>query len=270
MSTTSFTSTTEAYYEFLALKVHICNAVAVAVSGDMDARSPQPDKLNPDALYAYRMRFSHWERKFQSLIHSQNLHKSELEAILTLQIWAAVVRIQLYCRPMVDPRADLVYDEWHSTFQHIVTLSEQLYVVTIENARQTGLPHSSLLFSFGFSICAPLIYTVRCYDGGIRRRVIALLRKWPRRDGVLDPKLAAAVIEETMLYEESLAVNSKIAGADLCPCIPLKYVCGGHRVIRSGIRNIREGLSEFTLTTEIGLEQPNSGHQSGKKVLIAW
>lgn len=268
LSNAAFTSATEACYEFLAFQIGISNALAAA--GDTDVGSPQPYRLNPDALHAYRMLFSHWENKFRVLIQSPSLQASELEGILTLQIWAAVSRIRLYCQRTDRPGADVAYDEWQPTFQHMAALCEQLYAAITTNTDRMELPYTSLLFSFGLSVCEPLMYAVRCYDGGVRRRIIAFLRKWPRRDGVLDPKLAAAIIEETMLYEEALAIKSKRKGSNVCQCIPIEYVCGGHRVIRNKVRNVREGVSELTLTTEISLEPVELGCCSGKKVLITW
>lgn len=213
LSAAPFTSTTEAYYEFLAVQTTISDDIHMFT--DVGYKSSQPYNLYPDATHTYRLSFCLWEKRFCGLLQLQKLDASQLERALILQIWAAVVRIRLHCQTKDASSTDVLCGEHDFAFRHIAVLRERLFAVMIRNAGQTQLPSAPLLFSHSLSVCEPLMYSVWCYDGAVSRKIITFLRMSRRRDAVLHEESEVSTVADRVLFDESYAIEGLIGVARL-------------------------------------------------------
>ncbi|PBP21013.1 hypothetical protein BUE80_DR008177 [Diplocarpon rosae] len=118
---------------------------------------------------------------------------------------------------------ELVFDKYHQTYTDIVNLSEEL----LNCSDDSTVPS----FSFDSAIIIPLWFTGhKCRSPILRRRVISLLLKYPRREGVWDSNFAGLVIDCLRSFEEQYIEGGRIPGwasmsktfldVSLCPGVP--------------------------------------------------
>jgi hypothetical protein len=85
-------------------------------------------------------------------------------------------------------------------FERIVALAETLSKIP-SSSPQTGIKPA---YSFDMGVLPPLYYTaVRCRDPIIRRKALALLSASPRREGIWDSLILAAIVRWVIGEEES-------------------------------------------------------------------
>jgi len=100
---------------------------------------------------------------------------------------------------------ELVFDSYYEIYCDIVNLSEAL----LNCSTTSRVPK----FCFDSGVIIPLWFTGhKCRDPIIRRRVISLLLKFPRREGVWDSVFAGLVIECLRGFEEEFMENGKVPG----------------------------------------------------------
>jgi hypothetical protein len=80
------------------------------------------------------------------------------------------------------------YDEFHNMFTEIVTLSRDV----LEVAQQTRTSSPPFAFSIGVTNSLYLVL-VKCRERQLRRQALQLLDDHPRRDGVWDTAMVAAI-----------------------------------------------------------------------------
>lgn len=222
----SFTSATEAYSELLP----ILNAIQFA-GKIISPNNPRPER---PSRHQYRSPFYNWKARFSRLSTLRGMSDAETACILTLKIWSTTLEIHFLTTEGPRLLQLLEYDTLLSTFQHIIELAENLYDIL---ARDTSLSPTLPLFSFSLSITEALLSLRLCRDGEIRRRAIALLRKWPRQDGFMPSAVTAMRLEQAMLWEEHYTFVDRAERDACCQCVAGTFICGWHRVVSERIES---------------------------------
>jgi hypothetical protein len=130
------------------------------------------------------------------LKENTNLDPKDLRGALMLKI--------LYISTTIIKAAslynhDLEYDKYISDFERVITLAESLI-----KSQTTSIDKSTPLYSFEMNILPPLHYcSTRCRDPKLRRRALALLEDSPRREGMWDSAMLAAIARYVMEEEEA-------------------------------------------------------------------
>jgi hypothetical protein len=94
---------------------------------------------------------------------------------------------------------DLEYDKYIPKFERVITWAESL-IKFQTSATEKHTP----LYSFEMNILPPLHYcSTRCRDPKLRRRALALLEDTPRREGMWDSAMLAAIARYIMNEEEA-------------------------------------------------------------------
>ncbi|KAM3499972.1 hypothetical protein MY10362_006814 [Beauveria mimosiformis] len=244
-----FRSATEACFELQRL----VGGLLMAVRNEKVRRSttttatttattdPRPQQPVPDLRQPYRHALSAWKVKFSHLKWSQRLRQTDLDCALVLDIWlcgaeiASSIDLRLY---------ELAWDKFAPKFRRIVKLTQKLVTEEALREEQRGRP----VYSFSPSVCEPLFMVASsCRDGALRRKAMSLLRQRPRREGIWDAKLMAAIAEAKMLIEER-AVAAEVDGAG-CGCIPGVYICNTHRVFFMDIEFLPERAATAVMKT---------------------
>jgi hypothetical protein len=94
---------------------------------------------------------------------------------------------------------DLEYDKYIPDFERVIILAESLI-----ESQTIATDKGTLLYSFEMNILPPLHYcSTRCRDPKLRRRALALLEDSPRREGMWDSAMLAAIARYVMEEEEA-------------------------------------------------------------------
>ncbi|KAJ4145603.1 hypothetical protein LMH87_004449 [Akanthomyces muscarius] len=237
-----FSSATEACFELQRL----VGGLLMAVRNEKIRRTTEQPSPVPDLRQPYRHALSAWKVKFSHLKWSQRLRQTDLDCALVLDIWlcgaeiASSIDLSLY---------ELAWDKFAAKFKRIVKLTQKLVAEEALLEEQRGRP----VYSFSPSVCEPLFMVASsCRDGVLRRKAMSLLRQRPRREGIWDAKLMAAIAEAKMLIEErgvaSVDMATMAAGAG-CGCIPGVYICNTHRVFFMDIEFLPDRAATAVMKT---------------------
>lgn len=113
--------------------------------------------------------------------------------VLNLKCWFTFATLAIRAG---DYPSETRWDAYLSDFETIVALAED-----IASRIQSSTPSS--MFSYEIGYLAPLYAAAtRCRDPCIRRRAIAVLRDYPRQEGVLESRAAATIAAAGMRAEE--------------------------------------------------------------------
>ncbi|OAA66154.1 C6 zinc finger domain protein [Cordyceps fumosorosea ARSEF 2679] len=233
-----FRSATEACFELQRL----VGGLLIAVRNEKERRTagtsacgvPGAPAPVPDLRQPYRHALSAWKVKFSHLKWSQRLRQStdhHLDSCaLVLDIWLCGAEI---ASSLDLSQYELAWDTFAARFRRIIKLTHKLVAEEALQEEEVGRRRRRRpVYSFSPSVCEPLFMVASsCRDGQLRREAIALLRQRPRREGIWDARLMAAIAEAKMHIEESgvvAAVEGMMMGG--CGCIPGVYVCNTHRV----------------------------------------
>lgn len=244
-----FASATEACFELQRL----VGGLLIAVRNEKVRRTADQPLPVPDLRQPYRHALSAWKVKFSHLKWSQRLRQTDLDCALVLDIWlcgaeiAASLDLSLF---------EIAWDKFAPKFKRIVKLTQKLVAEEALLEEQRGRP----VYSFSPSVCEPLFMVgSSCRDSGVRRKAISLLRQRPRREGIWDAKLMAAIAEAKMLIEErgiaSVDVTQPGSG---CGCIPGVYICNTHRVFFMDIEFLPERAATAVMKTlhDVAIHSP--------------
>jgi hypothetical protein len=130
------------------------------------------------------------------LKENTNLDAKSIRGVLMLKI--------LYTSTTIIKAAslynhDLEYDKYIPEFERVITLAESL-ITSQASAKDRNIP----LYSFEMNILPPLHYcSTRCRDPKLRRRALALLEDSPRREGMWDSAMLAAIARYIIEQEEA-------------------------------------------------------------------
>ncbi|OAA70511.1 hypothetical protein ISF_02485 [Cordyceps fumosorosea ARSEF 2679] len=230
---------------------------------------------------AYAREMLTWRAKFAALLDHQGAslstlppppsdddeHEEDEEAyrILCLRLlWMALET----CFDQTEATGEMVWDERTPTLERVTTFAETHFAARWHRRRRpspspspsppTATTNRSFTFSFVMSACEVLTWIgTNCRDGGVRRRLIALLHGWPERDGIIDPRLLALVVHTVMVLEEN-ATTGMQAPHEGCACEPGedgaeggggKFICALHRVCLIDTQFLGERSATIVLTT---------------------
>ncbi|KAG6062804.1 hypothetical protein E4U32_001926 [Claviceps aff. humidiphila group G2b] len=247
-----FTSATEAYYEQQQLLNNLTKVYRTEVAHHLKRNTPHPSQQR----LAYRYQYRRWRDRFEEVKDMDLDHRAKL----ILQIYALAIEILLYAD---STAAELGWDRYTYTFRRILTLAKELFA--LETAPNADNNSAATLFSFSSVSCHPCLgIGIMCRDGPLRRKSIELLKQWPLRDGMVNYKMSASILEAIMLYEESH--TQKTLPCSECENTPASRICGPHRVIYRDMEPNGEGRGKLRMTT---VDDVRHG-RCGKVVDIAW
>jgi Fungal specific transcription factor domain len=143
-------------------------------------------------------------RILQQWLDALNLYLKEHPNLDTKDIRGALMLKILYTSTTIIKAAslynhDLEYDKYITEFERVITLAESL-IKTQLISKDKNTP----FYSFEMNILPPLHYcSTRCRDPKLRRRALALLEDSPRREGMWDSAMLAAIARYVMEEEEA-------------------------------------------------------------------
>jgi hypothetical protein len=155
-------------------------------------------------------------RILQQWLDAMNIFLKENPNLDAKDLRGAVMLKILYTSTTIIKAAslynhDLEYDKYISDFERVITLAESLI-----KSQTTATDKNTPLYSFEMNILPPLHYcSTRCRDPKLRRRALALLEDSPRREGMWDSAMLAAIARYIM--EEEEAGLGEIASAKEIP-----------------------------------------------------
>lgn len=174
--------------------------------GDVDDHQSMTDaRMRKECIEMYK-ESSRWSSAFEPFLDKLDLpavSNEEKITILTMNIAAVASRI---CSSGVLTGLETRYDVNIKQFRQVVEQCALLLAMQeVENAKydrrsQTG---PSFVFSFELGVITPLSLTcIKCRDPRIRRDALDLLCKYPRREGVWDSVITAALSRWAISMEE--------------------------------------------------------------------
>ena len=197
-------------------------------------------------------------RILQQWLDAMNLYLKENTNLEPREMRGAVMLKILYTGTVMIQVAslynhDLEYDNYMPHFQQVITLSESL-IKSQARAKEKNTP----LYSFEMNILPPIYYcATRCREPKLRRRALALLEDSPRREGMWDSPMVAAVAryiideEEAGLGEVTYATDIP-ASARRCILDQVPFLEKNRCVIKycKGVRNpyAKLDIREATIT----------------------
>ena len=161
-----------------------------------------PEDLLNEALAAqadHRAQLERWLQTLNAFLtdYSIRLGSKELRGAVILKIHHITCKILLEATGYDHETG---FDDLIHEFDRIVALAETLSRIP------SAIPSAGTkpAYSFDMGILPPLYYTaVRCRDPVIRRKALALLSASPRREGVWDSLVLAAIVRWVIGEEES-------------------------------------------------------------------
>lgn len=211
-----------------------------------------------DTVREYKSRLAVWRSKFKALLDTQPDDASTKHGAIQLQLMEVAVYVCLHLDRTLGEES---FDQFTDSYTKINHLSRQLIDLEKEASAKQGIDGQG--FSYSVSV-AELLFGVgrTCRDRLIRREAVALLRQWPRRDGIWRPIVVAAMCAAVIELEEGTWYGARSIAPDKCSCVYEKFICNNHRVGRldlkmsppgqasvhfrsvSDVRHQREGLTK--------------------------
>lgn len=147
----------------------------------------------------HRVQLERWLQTLNAFLtdYSVKMGSKELRGAVVLKIHHITCRILLEAT-IYDHETG--FDDLTDEFARIIALAETLTKIPSSTPGSGTRP----AYSFDMGILPPLYYTaVRCRDPIIRRKALALLSASPRREGVWDSLVLAAIVRWVIGEEES-------------------------------------------------------------------
>ncbi|OKL59086.1 hypothetical protein UA08_05840 [Talaromyces atroroseus] len=175
--------------------------------------------------------FTLWDAMFQDYLATRSeTIEGNLLAVLNIR--------RLYAQTLFnDPaKGEVGYDEFIDQYTMIVTLAAQvleaIYPDTRDVDAQSGnvsSPSKQPDYSLSVVISEAIFITaMRCREPSLRRRALQLLKRYPRREGIMNGTAATEILENYMLCEEQTCTGS-LADNGRCSSDGL-WICQKHRV----------------------------------------
>ena len=257
---TPFTSANAAYLELVPIAstlLEISSGRHVPGSQFPDREAPAIQRLRASYLEA----FSTWETKFHDFlaIHDPT---DDLHSVLLLRLLRTGLTLYTYEQNNETPGLTRKqFEKFTPVFERFVGLAEQVFEVN-ERLESDAPP----VFSFSLAVLKFIFYVGRvCRDTELRKRLIAVLRANPRRDGVWDSWMLALVLEEVVQFEEQNAAAAASTGST-CECDVGLFACDYHRAASITAEYPADGVADVVLLTRKDLEEDTVG----KFVQLVW
>lgn len=216
-----FSSPTDAYHEFQPL---VTSLIGLWQYAGLPAQKAQP-LPETDIRYPYVVEFLRWKHKYDELVVS-NHGTIDSESMMILYLhWHGM---QILLKANIQ-EGEVAFDEFLPVFRDVLTLARELSQV-LRHKKGTGPADRYPKFSFATSVVEGLFWAGHgCRDALVRREFLSLIREWPRRDGIWDNSLMAAILETSIALEENAWKTSRDA-QPWCCCIAGSFICNSHRI----------------------------------------
>lgn len=181
-----------------------------------------------ETILEYKSRLAVWRSKFKALLETQPDDASTKHGVTQLQLMEVAVHVCLHLDRTLGEES---FDHFTDSFARITHLARQLIHLEKEAEARQGIDGQG--FSYSVSV-AELLFGVgrTCRDRLIRREAVALLRQWPRRDGIWRPVVVAAMCAAVIELEEGTWYEARSIAPDECSCAYESFICNNHRVGR--------------------------------------
>ncbi|TQV90441.1 C6 zinc finger domain-containing protein [Cordyceps javanica] len=239
-SDVSFRSSTDAYHEFQPLFTSLVGLWQYADMGVKAQPRPQIDMRHP-----YLVEFQRWKVKFDALRASGASAGVDAESMLTLHLHWHFMHIGLTANIYIG---EVAFDEFLPVFRDLVVEAGELLRVlpTSPSADMTARP----AFSFTMSVVEGLFWAGHgCRDPATRRDILHLIKVWPRREGIWDNSLMAAMLETSIGLEENAWRSASRGGACCCTCVAGSFICNDHRINNHIVEFLPGGRARVTFET---------------------
>lgn len=233
-SVQNFTSCLQAYIELERL-INGFSHIGIKNEDESGADSEQ-------TVAQWKQVYSHalaaWDTRFNSFLASTSERISENMMILLR------IRYIFTSTLFHDPcSGELGYDEFIHQFTTIVNFVERILeprgAVTVQQEEFSSSQnpiHPHVNISLSTIISDPLLFiAMRCREPNTRHRALRMLKKYPRREGVVNTILATNLLERMISFEEKSCPKSKSCPDDDSStgpgtCSAGRWICGNHRV----------------------------------------
>ncbi|TQV97689.1 hypothetical protein V2A60_006577 [Cordyceps javanica] len=243
-STAPFASATDAYTELQPLLTGFCHMGRYL---SIPRTSAELESANR-SIVAYVGELLAWQTKFEDLLARRDsaslttaASEEEEHHIICLRLlWMTLET----CLTRSEESGEMVWDERTPDLERATAFAEEHFAPRC----RPGAPRP---FTFSFAMSAAEVLTfagTNCRDGGIRRRLIALLHGWRERDGMMDARLLALIVHSVMVLEEN-ATTGMQAAYEGCTCVPGTFICKDHRVCLIDTQFLGERSATIVLTT---------------------
>jgi hypothetical protein len=196
---------------------------------------------------SHRAQLDRWLLTLNSYLtdYSIMMGSKELRGAVVLKIHHITCKILLEAT-LFDHETE--FDALIDDFERIVVLAGTLTNVPSSTPRSGRKP----AYAFDMGVLPSLYYTaVRCRDPTIRRKALALLSASPRREGIWDSEILAAIVRWVIAEEES-SLDEVSCAEDFPLSVRLYMVERSLRVVerrclvkfRKGQRNEHNGLED--------------------------
>ncbi|KAG5978987.1 hypothetical protein E4U55_005686 [Claviceps digitariae] len=258
--TRPFSSLQAAYLEFLE------------ILSDLQDLSGYPSQyhgnLSPVVREAIRKTLFDWESRYVALKCTSKFSPDDQERMLAMELWLTVCK--LLADGSLDPCSD-VCSVPQLVIEDIIAAAEDVLKLQARKIKQ----HADFSFFIFYPSLHRLLFWVGhgYQDSQMRRMILAIMRRWPRRVPFWDTRHMAAILEAVMLFEESGYQPQQsdadedadgvegVDGPAECGCILGAPSCPRHRVARFGMRSMMEGESMLAIKTVADCEKGLPGQE---------
>lgn len=259
-ATTPFTSTNAAYLEL----VPIASTLLELCAGRIVPGSRFPDRDAPALQHlraSYSEAFSTWETKFHEFlaIHDPT---DDVHSVLMIRLLSTGLGLYAYEQNNETPGLTRKqFEAFTPEFERFVDLAEQVF-----QGKERLESDAPPVFSFSLALLKFVFYVGRvCRSTELRKRVIAMLRANPRRDGVWDSYMLALVLQEITQFEEQNAAAA-VSTESACECDVGHFACDYHRAASITAEYPADGVADVVLLTRKDLEE----NALGKSMQLVW
>lgn len=156
--------------------------------------------------------FEKWNYHFQNVVGRADPSASPM--ILNLRIWQACAALIVTAETY---GSETRYDSLMHYFQLMIEYGERL-------AEKLSDPNVARSFSFDLGYTIPIYFTAtRCRDPKLRRRAVALLKSYPRQEGVWE-SVAAATVASRWIDVEEEGLGEIRSAADVPEYKRIRYI----------------------------------------------
>lgn len=245
----SFDSSTDPYHEFQPLFTSLIGMWQHAGMGVRGQPRPEIDVRHP-----YLVEFQRWKVKFDALRLYRASGRVDAESMLTLHLHWHFMQIGLKANVYIG---EVAFDEFLPVFKDLVVDARELLEVVRNSAGASADRNAPPAFSFTMSIVEGLFWAGHgCREPSTRREILQIIKVWPRREGIWDNALMAAMLETSITLEENAWRSTPRDPTRYCNCVAGIFICNEHRVNNHVVQFLPCGRARVTFET-VGNKQRN-------------
>lgn len=139
-----------------------------------------------------------WKKAYAPIIMEACQNSASREYVGALLLYTSILVFEIIVSTSIS-KEELIFDNFTEQFQRIIVFSRYI----LEKDQQIRGGDGLRVQQRGMGLTISLFYTAtRCRNFSVRREAIAILRKWPCKDGIWDSLQAAKVAEWIVSTEE--------------------------------------------------------------------